>query len=75
MKADKSVWRVSIKRKLGNVWHLSCYGDVKPAAHCSSRIALDPTEATTEPGTEKSPGAICGRCRNIKWQIGRRAER
>lgn len=66
------IWRLAMTAKLGNVWHLSCYGDERPGAHCNGNVRLDAKSKTTEPGTTDFPGAVCGRCTNIAWHLDRR---
>lgn len=57
-------WAVAIKRKLGDVWHLSCYGG--EAAHCDHRIRLDNGNCRTALTFEgPSDVYVCKRCQNI----------
>lgn len=65
-------WALAQKAKLGNVYHLTCYGEVTPAAHCDHRVRLDPKTKCENPGTTERPGSVCGRCRNIEWHISKR---
>ena len=65
-------WALAQKAKLGNVYHLACYDEETPAAHCDYRIRLDPTSKTNEPGTLENAGSVCGRCRNIELHLKRK---
>ena len=56
-------WRLSLKTKLGNVYHLAC-GE---ASHCDHRIKLTGYAYDDRP----DDGRICGRCENIAWHMAK----